>query len=640
MHDWKSRAVRSALPALAAIAALLSIAPAAQAATLTVHCDSGGNLQNKINAAPSGSTILIDGTCRGNFVVLGKSLTLKGNPAATLDGMDAGSTIFTDSTLHLAHLTVTGGLFSNGAGVDSSAPGPVTLTLHKVTVTGNEAIGQSGVRGGGVFTSGDLTVTSSTITDNRVTAVSSPHSASGGGLYSSGNMTVTGSVISGNDAAVVADGTLPSGAASGAGLTVHGSLTIADTKLTGNAVASKGDQADAEASAINVNAFGAASVTNVLVTGNTANASSSSGGDTVFAGPAVYAGTSATVAGSTVAQNISSARADTADVEVDSAGIEGNGPLTVRKSVVEGNTASGSGQNANLFGAAVYNLDSSAKLRVVRSRVSDNSGKASGGAGNAEALGGIFSAGSLGLSRSTVDRNRLTANATGGFAEAEAPGATAQAVASTASTVSRNAATATAAGSNQAIAQGGGIDAGQATLKNSTVAGNHIAGNTGSGAATVSGGGLRIGTAASSLVDDTVARNTISGTGGVLVLQGGGLWGSSSTTLRATIIGLNSAPTGPDCYGGPVSGGRNLIGDDAGCSFTHLSTDKVNKNPRLDPLAANGGPTETILLKPTSPALNAVPTAVCPIPTDQRGVHRPQGPKCDIGAVEDKPGEG
>jgi fibronectin-binding autotransporter adhesin len=470
--------------------------------------------------------------------------------------------------------------------------------------------------------------------------VSSPHSADGGGLYSNGNMTVTDSVISGNHAVVVPEGTLPSGFAAGAGLSVHGSLTIADTKLTGNAAASKGDQADAEASAIRA-AFGSASLTNVVVRGNTATASSSSGSDTVFAGPAVYAGNSATVAGSTVAQNTASAHADTADVEVDSAGIEGDhGPMTVRNSVVESNAASGSGQNANMYGAAIYNLDSSAKLRVVRSRVSANSGKANAGAGNAEALGGIFSAGSLSLSRSTVDRNRLTANATGGFAEAEAPGATAGVVASTASTISRNAGTATAAGSNQAIALGGGIDAGQAMVKNSTVAGNHIAGNSGSGAATVSGGGVAIGTGASSLIDNTVARNTASGTGGLLVVQGGGLFGSSSTTLRATIIGLNSAPTGPDCYGGPVSGGHNLIGNDTGCSFTHLSTDKVNKDPKLDPLAANGGPTETILLKPTSPALNAVPTAVCPIPTDQRGVHRPQGPKCDIGAVEDKPGEG
>ena len=49
--------------------------------------------------------------------------------------------------------------------------------------------------------------------------------------------------------------------------------------------------------------------------------------------------------------------------------------------------------------------------------------------------------------------------------------------------------------------------------------------------------------------------------------------------------------------------------------------------------AANGGQTDTAAPVPGSPAIDHGDTAACP-PTDQRGVTRPQGPACDIGAVE------
>jgi hypothetical protein len=35
-----------------------------------------------------------------------------------------------------------------------------------------------------------------------------------------------------------------------------------------------------------------------------------------------------------------------------------------------------------------------------------------------------------------------------------------------------------------------------------------------------------------------------------------------------------------------------------------------------------------------SPVLDAIPAEQCALPTDQRGVARPQGAGCDIGAVE------
>src|SRR4051794_7895916 len=85
---------------------------AASAAPLKVNCDAGGNLQNKINAAPNGSTILVKGTCKGAFAITGTALTLKGDPSATLNGQHAGSALTEDSagkTVHLLDLTITRG---------------------------------------------------------------------------------------------------------------------------------------------------------------------------------------------------------------------------------------------------------------------------------------------------------------------------------------------------------------------------------------------------------------------------------------------------------------------------------------------------------------------------------------------------
>jgi hypothetical protein len=55
----------------------------------------------------------------------------------------------------------------------------------------------------------------------------------------------------------------------------------------------------------------------------------------------------------------------------------------------------------------------------------------------------------------------------------------------------------------------------------------------------------------------------------------------------------------------------------------------------LGPLANNGGPTQTHDLLPGSAAIDAVlPAGPSGVSTDQRGVLRPQGPSCDIGAFE------
>ncbi|HEY4384752.1 MAG TPA: right-handed parallel beta-helix repeat-containing protein, partial [Ktedonobacteraceae bacterium] len=71
-----------------------------------------------------------------------------------------------------------------------------------------------------------------------------------------------------------------------------------------------------------------------------------------------------------------------------------------------------------------------------------------------------------------------------------------------------------------------------------------------------------------------------------------------------------------------------------GCNLT-ARTSLHTDDPKLDLSPANhGGPTPTLALKPDSPALNRIPPSQCLVPTDQRGVPRPQGSACDIGAFE------
>lgn len=71
---------------------------------------------------------------------------------------------------------------------------------------------------------------------------------------------------------------------------------------------------------------------------------------------------------------------------------------------------------------------------------------------------------------------------------------------------------------------------------------------------------------------------------------------------------------------------RNLV-EDGSCGA------ELSGDPRLGPLADYGGPTHTMALLSGSPALNAGDAADCAA-TDQRGVARPQGVGCDLGAYE------
>jgi hypothetical protein len=170
------------------------------------------------------------------------------------------------------------------------------------------------------------------------------------------------------------------------------------------------------------------------------------------------------------------------------------------------------------------------------------------------------------------------------------------------------------------------------TLTNSTVVGN---------SAPYGGGLLNDGT--TTVTNSTVTGNT-TGSSPYSYYTGGILNAVGMLTIKSTLLANN---TGGNCILPAeltASQGYNLS-DDSSCvsAFTAAGDqNNVVAGAGLDPkgLQNNGGPTPTIALLPTSPAVDHIPVANCTDPqdhrirTDQRGIARPQGASCDVGAFE------
>ncbi len=164
-------------------------------ATHGVYNGSGTNLQTAIDAANPGVTLQVQGVCTGTFSI-SHDITLKGKVSkpypkrATLDGDALGSVVTVNAgTVWLVNLKIT-----NGSGTN---------------------VGQS--FGGGIYNSGTLNLSGSTIvTGNTV-------SFEGGGIYNAGALTLRkGSEVSGNYATKVGGGIFSIGA-----VTMNGHATVA-----------------------------------------------------------------------------------------------------------------------------------------------------------------------------------------------------------------------------------------------------------------------------------------------------------------------------------------------------------------------------------------------------------------------------
>ena len=105
---------------------------------------------------------------------------------------------------------------------------------------------------------------------------------------------------------------------------------------------------------------------------------------------------------------------------------------------------------------------------------------------------------------------------------------------------------------------------------------------------------------------------------------------SSNATIRNTILWGNTATTGAQIYN--VSSTPSIIYSVVQGGYAG-GTVIITADPKLGSLGNYGGFTQTIPLLAGSSAIDTGNDAVCPA-TDQRGVTRPQGRHCDIGAFE------
>ncbi len=217
--------------------------------------------------------------------------------------------------------------------------------------------------------------------------------------------------------------------------------------------------------------------------------------------------------------------------------------------------------------------------------------------------GGLFNAGDATLNVSTVASNNAQTDGGGIFNTGT--------LIVNHSTIARN----------HTWRAGGGIyNSGTALLTNSTVSGNSaafptdpLANNLGGGVYNAAGGMV-------SLIQVTLADNSASA-------QGGGVYNLGTLHLINSLIADSSNGDCVNMGGTVLPGGFNLVEDDT-CFAT------LNGDPLLAPLALNApGTTQTHALQPGSPAIDAADEAFCEA-ADQRGVTRPQGAGCDIGAFE------
>jgi hypothetical protein len=165
---------------------------------------------------------------------------------------------------------------------------------------------------------------------------------------------------------------------------------------------------------------------------------------------------------------------------------------------------------------------------------------------------------------------------------------------------------------------GGGIwNEGEATVVDSTLSGD---------TADMNDGGAILNYGSLDIIASTLWGN-----------DGGGIDNGGAASLAATIVAHSSL--GADCSGSMADAGYN-IDDDGSCGLSGADDSQSDVDPDLGPLENNGGPTVTEAPAAGSPALDQIPlgatalgTTLCP-GGDQRGVTRPQGAACDIGAVD------
>jgi predicted outer membrane repeat protein len=577
-----------------------------------------------------GSQMILDGggVTRLFAVMTGTTLALMN---LTLVAGEAGSAdggaISNAGNLSLVNVTIQNSHANNGGALDNQGTATVRDSLFTQNVVTSS--------GGAIFNAAMLSVESSQFVQN---ATSPPNQGIGGAIRSTGEVVITGGTFLTNVASyggavsssnfgtaailTVTNSIMRGNRATmwdGGALAVSGRLIIAGTVFTGNTASGIGSYGGA------ISAGGTLVITGSRFYGNHARA----GGGLLFSGgipdgtasnvvfeqnDATYGGALYNVGGAVMKVTNGVFARNTAQQDGGAIRNEGGGAmLTISASTFVSNSA--------LTGGAIEN---DRVITIVNSTFLTNSAATAGAIRNASNFGLLY------IDTSTFANNTATTSHGG-------------AIVNYGTLVIRNTnllRNVAATGSGGAIAHLSPPVGGLAAL---TIANSALVSNS----ADVRGGALYN----FSLRDVSVTNSTLSGNS---ALQGGGIAHYSSTlTILNSTLAYNSAANGGNlalgsgalsaknsivAFGAPnncsaviTNSGNNL--QYGGLDSLSCGGTMANADPRLGPLANNGGPTPTHALLNGSAAIDAGTNAGCPA-TDQRGVVRPQGLACDIGAFE------
>ena len=287
--------------------------------------------------------------------------------------------------------------------------------------------------------------------------------------------------------------------------------------------------------------------------------------------------------------------------------LRGNGTWLIEDSTFTDNRADG-------IGSAIANGGGSATTTIRRSNIVDNGTGLHGAVRTANSLvvedstvADNTTVGLYGLAGMTVRRTTVSGNR-GGLAGAVG------AVLIDSSTIVGN-----GGGDSPPAGAGLSFTSGTVEVSNSTFHDNH---------GTQSGGVYSSGNL-------TLEVEHATFTGG----SGHHLHNSSGTTsLRAVVLGAPAS--GGACVNGMTLVAVTSFEQGTSCGLAGPGNVSGGGDPKLGPLAGNGGPTQTRMPAFASPVVDLVPADECDLGFDQRGDGRPVDgdfdgePECDAGAVE------
>jgi len=546
--------------------------------------DDGGGIYIASNGVVTitNSDIYTNTATNGGGIYNAGRLTIRGGRVLTNTASANGGGVWNSGQLTMNTEVRANSAVTDGGGI---------WTSGVLNIVGNAVHSNTAQNGGGVWNSGQLTINTEVRANKAMTdgggiwnngvlsiignAVHSNQAQNGGGVFNSGSAMITNAGVHTNTASLF-----------GGGLWNSGVLTVTSAGLRANSAAQLGG--------------GIFNAPNGQTLVSSAGIGDPGVGNQAQRGGGVYNAISATLtitsagvhsntasqegggvyneSGGVVSISNSGIGTDAGNSAQDGGGIWNNGVLTLTSATVANNTAS---QN----GGGVVNA-SNGNATVAFAGVNNNQAQGNHG-------GGVYNTGALRLHGTQVAGNSA-AQQGGGFFSGPGSGLVV---------------TNSAVVSNTANQGGGGYHlSGTLVMTNATLSGN-------------SGGGLHAGGGDARLWFVTVASNT----------AGNGISATAGVQVYATLLAYNAST---NCAGTVTDNGYSMSSDSSCSGFA-----STNVDPKLKPLALNGGGTLNHALSLGSPAVDRVPSTACPVNLDQRYFSRPWWwtNRCDIGAFELQP---